>query len=367
MNNRIEDIQINKPDSRGLLVTHIHSRVSKRYVIYMTEKDVRIHFADNDDMGVNQRADLWEVLALHSKVEALLQDYMTSDRPDHAKKLRKYRNAIAGALHTSLTGNVAAGVEDMRSIRDAIIEERAAAVRCQHLLYAGVATLAVIIIARILHSDAFDSLFETFSDQISPTYWHAASIGAIGALFSIAMQIRDRPVRLYDKNWDDAINATMRILVGAISAVLLVALLQSNLVTLAINNTRVAFSNNPHLLTVIAFAAGFAEKLVSDIFANVAVSQRRATDTATQTATAGATERSITGEAPREPGSSPPPARPALPAQPQGSDVQEPPYTDPEDAIEPDADENEATDTGGRPQGSPLPYYLPPGGPGPLG
>ena len=60
--------------------------------------------------------------------------------------------------------------------------------------------MVMILIARLLASDWFNGAFGPFDPTISPLYWNAAAIGALGALFSIALQIRSRevPIDLFE-------------------------------------------------------------------------------------------------------------------------------------------------------------------------
>jgi hypothetical protein len=161
------------------------------------------------------------------------------------------------------------------------------------LIYAAAATLALILFSRILATAWFNNAFGTFDNGVSPLYWNAAAVGAVGALFSIVLTIRSRTVPIDLQPWDNVTDAVLRVFVGATSAVILIALLEGNFVSLGIGGGKI--NNSTHGLVLAAFVGGFTERLVSDFLGGAALSGRAPSATG-GALPPGANERTLTGE-----------------------------------------------------------------------
>ena len=96
-----------------------------------------------------------------------------------------------------------------------LTEDRASDTRTWYLLWAATATFATIILAWIIGSSWFVNAFgiPKIGDGW-PKYWNAAAVGALGALFSIALQLRAREVRVDTQPWDNISDAVLRVFVG---------------------------------------------------------------------------------------------------------------------------------------------------------
>lgn len=97
-----------------------------------------------------------------------------------------------------------------------------------------------------------------------------ASVGAIGAFFSVATRIRNRDnpaISIELGAQDIVLDASTRIIVGAISAIILCQLIKLNIVSLKIGDA--AKMNGWHGEIIFAFVAGFSERLVSDYLGTI--------------------------------------------------------------------------------------------------
>ena len=131
---------------------------------------------------------------------------------------------------------------------------------------ASIAAVLLIAILSALTSGRYVSVYG-FSAQVR-TLWAAAAVGALGAFFSIAIAIRGRTVLTDLHSRDNAADAVLRIVIGAIAAGLLVCFVLSRVAVVTIGGTalEVGTGNSAWMVTVIAaFLAGFSERLVPDL------------------------------------------------------------------------------------------------------
>ena len=107
--------------------------------------------------------------------------------------------------------------------------------------------------------------------KYQPDYTRAASVGALGALFSIALQLRSRSMPVDLQQWDNICDALLRIFIGATSAVILYALFFGGLVSLQFGDAAIVLNTDEKSKIarqiVLAFTAGFTERLVADFVA----------------------------------------------------------------------------------------------------
>jgi hypothetical protein len=270
---QVEDIIAGKADSTGAQITSVYSKVSGRYAVYRTSDQVMIQYSDDDLEGVNQRAALAPLAGLRGQVNGLLDALRARPAAQHQTKLNEYERRLAYALAIALQGSPAAALAEITLIKDDLAEDRASEARARHLLYAAIATAAFILISRLLSSSWFASAFGAFEKGVSPQYWNGAAVGALGAFFSIAIQIRSRQVSIDLQSWDNIGDATLRIFVGATSAVILVALLNTKAVDLMVAGRPLI--STTHGLIIAAFAAGFTERLVADFLSGFAILGRQ--------------------------------------------------------------------------------------------
>ena len=103
--------------------------------------------------------------------------------------------------------------------------------------------------------------------EASSDLWLAAKAGLIGASFSIALAIRGRTVALDTELLDNVTDGTLRLLIGVISAGVLLLLFASGIVpNLKIGDA--IFSGGTltwQTVLLVGFVGGFMERLVPDL------------------------------------------------------------------------------------------------------
>jgi hypothetical protein len=103
--------------------------------------------------------------------------------------------------------------------------------------------------------------------EASSDLWLAAKAGLIGAAFSIALAIRGRTVALDTELLDNVTDGTLRLLIGVISAGVLLLLLACGILpSLKIGDAQFGGKDLTwQMVLVIGFLGGFLERLVPDL------------------------------------------------------------------------------------------------------
>jgi hypothetical protein len=169
----------------------------------------------------------------------------------------------------------------MNKIKADVLAERTSAARSDYMIVAAITTLTLIAAVWLVTSDWW---------QVHPVFknlWPEAGFGALGALFSIALSIRDRSILTDLQSRDNAVDAILRVLIGATSAMILYSLLRAGLVEFNIGAApgskifdevcvpRISCTTpGQYVLIVVAFIAGFSERLVSQILNQATVTVR---------------------------------------------------------------------------------------------
>lgn len=285
----IADLKLGEPDMLGHVVEEIHGKVSGRYAVYTTSEGVKIQFADDDSAGAQQRASLAPLLPARSTIglEVGRRRLEAGDKPDFLA--RQYEKGLAVGLLRALQGDVSAAETDLNSILADITTQRGTKVRTEHLFWSLVGLGGALLLALLLVG---------LDRQLRP-YGNAVGFGAFGALFSIALQLRDRQINIDLTRLDNLSDALLRIFIGSASAVLLTLLLKGGYADLSIGSA--ALHNAEEGLMLVAFLAGFTERMVSNYLSGLGESALAAT--ASPNAKPAGSERSVSGEeqSPREP------------------------------------------------------------------
>lgn len=275
----VEDIKVGKIDFNGNSITALYGGVSKLYAVYRADSHIFVHFADNDAQGANQRAALTPLAMLRSEVEAAIDrlrsaNYRLLCKSDEERaKAKAERKAaehewrLARVLLMALQGDDTGALAQLTVLRDELNDDRASEIRSWHLFYAALATIVIVLLCWLFSSGWFNHLVHDFG-AYTPDYWTAAAIGGLGALFSIALQVRARAVPVDLRKWDNICDAILRVFIGAISAVVLHALFFGGLVSLQIGGASIKAATGIGAeiawRLVLAFTAGFTERLVAD-------------------------------------------------------------------------------------------------------
>jgi hypothetical protein len=186
----------------------------------------------------------------------------------------RYDRQVAAALGEALEGNVANAATILQQVSDDIVTERKSRARFLYLVCADAVAAATASVAGIVTRGWFESLIGPYN-LYAHSLWLAVTTGALGAFFSISRGISDRSIRTDLQMLDNMIDAVVRVIIGAIAALVLAALLNSGLFAIDIAAQKLGGDGKspmPMLYTVIAgFLAGFSERLVPDLLSSATI------------------------------------------------------------------------------------------------
>ncbi|HME22269.1 MAG TPA: hypothetical protein VKI44_13170 [Acetobacteraceae bacterium] len=247
---RLKDIQIGRPDGRKVPITHIYAVQDDEYAIYQAG-EVMVHYADDPAKAQAQRKSLLPLSAARAEVNALLQGLGCREICDRQ---------LAYALQLALDGDVDSAKTAIAAAKAAVVAKRASRGRFQYLKWscgAAVLLMGLLFLA---------SRFYPFEEP-SSNLWLAAKAGLVGAAFSIALAIRGRTVALDTDLLDNVTDGTLRLVIGVVSAGILLLLFKSGVVpSLKIGDAELqGAALTWQLVLVIGFLGGFLERLVPDL------------------------------------------------------------------------------------------------------
>jgi hypothetical protein len=246
----LKDIQIGKPDGRKIPISHIYAVQDDEYAIYQAG-DVMVHFADDPAKAQAQRKSLLPLSSSRAEVNALLQGLNCREICDRQ---------LAYALQLALDGDVEGAKATTAAAKAAVLTKRAARGRFQYLKWSYGA--AALLIGLLFLASRLYPLQEPSSNL-----WLAAKAGLVGAAFSIALAIRGRTVALDTDLLDNVTDGTLRLVIGVISAGVLLLLFRCGVVpSLKIGDAELkGAALTWQLVLVIGFVGGFLERLVPDL------------------------------------------------------------------------------------------------------
>ena len=271
----VAEVALNRPDAAGSPVEEVYARNPPFYAVYRTKDRVTVHYADAGVMAggmeeqAKQRADLAPLNPLRGEIAGLIDGWRGSERVKLKSKARYFDRRVADALIVALQGDLPSASSLLQAIKDDAKDERISWARFQYLLVASAAVLVVVSLIGFFTSEWFGKSVHAFPAD-TKSIWLASAVGAVGAFFSIATGIRGRTVLPDLRMRDNAADGVLRIVIGVIAAVVLVCLVQSKIVGLKIGEVEVAASTAT-LVALIAFTAGFLERLVPDLLAKSVV------------------------------------------------------------------------------------------------
>jgi hypothetical protein len=279
----VEGIKTGEKDSCGVEIETVYCKLDKQYAIYRTIERVLVQFADNDQLntdgkkvGAQQRYVIAPLNPVRGEINGLIDGWRRSKRGEKQCKARLFDRRVADALATALDSEANYAADLLNKVKDDVLTERTSSARGDYLIAALAATNFVILMVWVVTSSYWPTHI------VFKNVWPAAGLGALGGFFSIALSIRDRSILTDLQRRDNTIDAVLRILIGAISAVVLYCLLRAGIVEFKIGaaqgkdifeqtcTPKNCTVPGQYLLLVIAFVAGFVERLVSGLLANVA-------------------------------------------------------------------------------------------------
>ena len=283
---KVADIQKGENDETGVKVETVYTKILDRYAVYKTTERVVVQYSDDDKLAGEQRLALAPLNPIRGEINGLIDGWrqMTDERE---AKARIFDRRVADALIVGLQGDQPHALELLVRLKDDIVKERTSVARTQYVIVAFVSTVGLVILAALVAAAWFPRPIDFAREN---ALCLAAAVGAIGAMFSIAVGIRGRSILTDLQNRDNSVDAILRVVIGATSAVILVALLRSDLANFSLGSTSIVPLTMDKAI-VVAFVAGFSERLVGDLLSATTVSATEGTNplaggTTTRTAAA---------------------------------------------------------------------------------
>lgn len=255
---RVIDIRKNQPDSRGEKIDFVFFQ-RRNFAIYRSGGKIMVQYADDEVMAARQIANIADLLPLRDRLQSLASGLM-SPQACHWQ--------IAEALRLGLDGQKDAARLTMQSAIDEINVMRVRKGRIVYLVYAGALVFTVVALlcagaAGVVWYATYDLQRDGFGLLLTAT-----GSGSIGALLSTAIALRARSVAIDGDVISNAVDSTVRIMIGVISAAVFFLILSSDVLS------KVSLGETPlfeakaitwKLALLIGFAAGFLERLVPDL------------------------------------------------------------------------------------------------------
>jgi len=268
----VANILAKQEDSTGTMIETVYAKVVPSYAVYRTAERVIVQYADDEKLGSDQRQALIASNPVKGEINGLIDGWRKSANESAKTRARLFDRRVADALVVALQGDQAHAVELLNQIKADIVAERTSIARTSYLFTSCATTAAFLLIF-----GPFYWPITPANDNFAASLCLSAAVGAIGAFFSIALAIRGRQIGT-DLQWrDNHTDAGLRVTIGAISGVVLYCLLHAKVVTVGFGNVSIggtvpdgSFDVKLALMLVTAFAAGFTERLVGDLFGRAA-------------------------------------------------------------------------------------------------
>lgn len=301
----VENIQPNKNDYAGNQILCVFAYNPPDYAVYRTAMRVMVQFADKKEQARRQRTALRDLTSLRGEINGLidgwhdpgreaqagestepppppLKDRILWWRPARREELYKrairYDRRVADAVVTALENDLTTARWLLAEVKNDIISERTSIARWSYLKLASF--LVVLAVAAMVFLSKWGPAALNFGSDLNQV-WTAISGGTIGAFFSIAIGLKGRTVLIDLQNRDNAADAILRILIGAIAGGILLCMLVSGLLAnslIDVARLRPGHADYSELMIfIIGFLGGFSERLVPDFLAQTNIGTKERT------------------------------------------------------------------------------------------
>jgi hypothetical protein len=283
----VADIVPGAKDSTGSRILTVYSKIRKTYAVYGTRERVSIQFADDQVLGSEQRRALVNLNPHRGQINGLIDGWRAvGEKGYHAPqrllfwravskceiraKVAMFDRRVADALVMALQADPCHAAALLAEIKTDLLAERTSAARIDYIAIAALVTAAILLVAGIVGSSLFGLAGLTAPARL---LWLAGGAGALGALFSTGIAMRSRQILTDLQVRENRADAIVRICIGSVAGVLLVAMLMAKIVTfnfvpgLPAESGASAGGAEPSwlLCALVAFVAGFSERLVSGL------------------------------------------------------------------------------------------------------
>lgn len=268
----IADIILGQPDYSGQVITTIFSKISGVYAVYANTERVMVQYADDPEIASLQRKTFTSLAPVRGEINGLIDGWRGSFLPSTKARARRYDRRTADALIVALQGDPETAKALLQAVRNDILEERTSLGRLHYLGMAVAVGVVISVLSRLpMVFDANETPNGIGGFFTHYNLWMTSSLGCLGALFSIAIGIKGRAIQTDLRPRDNLIDASLRMLIGAISAFVLLTLFKSKVVGFSLGNgENIAVCEAGQCASngaavIIAFLAGFSERLVGNL------------------------------------------------------------------------------------------------------
>lgn len=285
----IADLRKGGLDAGENVIIRFQVKRPPEFAVYYSDERVVVSFADDPALAAKQRGDLAQIAPVRGEINGLLDDWRTSKaRPslfltnryteERALKKRamaeRFDQRVADALVVALNGDVTGAGAVLDDIKKDIMAHRAGIARLQSLTAAAAVVLLFTLLASLfgnVDDPSCDASVQAACFPHGSELWRGAMTGAYGAFFSLALFIRRREIQPDFNGLSNIVEATLRILIGAIAGTVLVGLILSGFVHIGFGETDPTKVSELYYAAA-GFLAGFAERMVPDLLAKGQVS-----------------------------------------------------------------------------------------------
>jgi hypothetical protein len=246
----ISCLRVGAPDGRNEPIEYIFFKRTN-YAIYRARGLVIVCYSDDQAEATKQIIAVAPLIPMRDTLQNL-----AASLPDG----QRYSAQIAEALRMGLENQIEAAKNILQIAINDATETRVRIGRLVYLKYA--ATIALAAAAFLVLVGNYLGI-----RNVSGLLLLATGAGAIGALHSIAIAIRARSVSADGDRATNAMDGTLRVFIGIISASVLFLLLSSGvLANLEAGGVTITGENiNWQMALLVGFPAGFLERLVPDL------------------------------------------------------------------------------------------------------
>jgi hypothetical protein len=283
----VADLVPDGADALGFTIVCIYARKPPEYAVYRTNQRILVHFADDLAKSDEQRKLLSQLAPVRGEINGLIDGWRLAPDSNRAlfltisngaklrSKAERYDRRSADAIQVALEGDCTGAASLLEIVKQDILNERIGWSRFEYLIVAFMTAIAVGLIA--LFAMLLDSNQPCASsanrilclDQ-AVDLWRGFIAGATGAFFSIALGIRGRTILTDLYRPANLMDAALRVVVGSIGGVVLVALILAGFVRFSLGDNSPGTYDTIHIL-IVGFIAGFTERLVPDLLAKAEV------------------------------------------------------------------------------------------------
>jgi len=284
----LEQVVIGQPDKLCNIVREILWG-GVDYLIYRTDKGVFVHFSDCAKREKEQRVAFTEICPELCELRFLTQGMRGKHGPwwrrlraqngdqalDDRAAASLFDHNIAQALMLLMEGKP----QEAKSIAEAALEMAVKRSTTDNTIrYVG-AAMAAALVTSVAVVIAGYAAYGPYPDTL--LYFVAAFFGVLGAAFSVATRIWSFEAKPCQQSRMNYVMARLRIGIGLVSALILYLLTHHSLGGVVI---RPEIVQGPEGAALIGFLAGFAERLVPNVFRRTAEAFEESSGTPVQLA-----------------------------------------------------------------------------------